>query len=82
MVTVTVNDAILQMEVDTGATLPIISESTYKKLWLQQAAPPLKPANAKLKMYTGEQISVKGKIEVDVTYQEQKQKLALPSLLG
>ena len=89
LVKVTVNDIELQMEVDTGATLSVISEHTYRKLWSDTDAPPLQHSTAKLKTYTGEKISVKGSIEVDVTYQEQKARLSLivvqgdgPSLLG
>ena len=89
-VKVKINNADLQMEVDTGATLSIISKKTYERLWpTQKLAPLLKFSHATLKTYTGEQIKVLGSIDVNVTYQTQKRRLPLlvvagdgPSLLG
>ena len=75
------------MEVDTGAALSIISEQTYKDLWSDP--PQLQPCSSVLKTYTGEVIRVKGMIDVDVIYKDQKASLSLivtlgrgPSLLG
>lgn len=77
------------MEVDTGAALSLISEETYNSLWANSTSPALQKSDAKLKSYTGEIIQVKGTIEVEVEYQDQKAKLPLtvvsgcgPSLLG
>ena len=77
------------MEVDTGATLSIISKSTYNRLWPREQAPTLRPSRAQLRTYTGEQIEVKGCISVDVVYGNQSKRLDLlvaagegPSLLG
>ena len=78
------------MEVDTGATLSIISKSTYERLWpTKRLAPVLKYSNAMLKTYTGEHIKVLGSIDVNVTYKNQKKQLPLlvvsgdgPSLFG
>lgn len=85
----TINGADAQMEVDTGATLSIISRSTYRSLWPSDLAPSLRASSAKLKTYTGEAIPVDGEIAVDVGYKDQRAKVNLlvvsgngPSLLG
>ena len=89
LVTVTVNDKELSMEVDTGAALSVISESTYRSTWPEDTRPPLKPSNAKLRTYSGETLEVCGVIDVPVVYKEQSKKLRLqvlktkgPTLLG
>ena len=88
-VSVTLSTAETTMEVDTGATLSIMSEETYNRLWTPDARPPLLPSSAKLSTYTGEKISVIGTIKVHVSYQHQQHQLHLlivpgtgPSLLG
>ena len=84
-----VNGATLQMEVDTGAALSIISQETFNTLWPATSAPIVHATDTKLKSYTGEVIGVKGTIEVEVEYEDQKAKLPLvivdgkgPTLLG
>ena len=88
-VTLSVSDVEVTMEVDTGAALSIISEDTYRRLWVQDNAPPLKPCTARLKTYTGEVISVKGALDVLVTHRGTSKQLSLvvvagsgPSLMG
>ena len=56
----------LPMEVDTGASLSIISESTYHSLI---ALPELNSTDVTLHTYTGESIVVLGSLEVDVSYE-------------
>ena len=75
------------MEVDTGASVSIVSEDHFKKL--QDNGTTLRPTGAKLSTYTGELISVKGATEVTVKYNRQIATLTLivtsgtgPSLLG
>ena len=87
VVNMQVNGIDLVMEVDTGAALSVISEQTYNNLWSDP--PQLQASTSVLKTYTGEVIRVKGLIEVDVIYKEQKASLSLivtlgkgPSLLG
>ena len=71
-VTLKVNDSDLTMEMDTGAAFSVISEDTYNNLWSHTSLPPLKHVNGPLlKMYTGEPISLKGQIQVQVRYNEQ-----------
>ena len=66
------------MELDTGATLSLISSETYHRLW-----------NCNLKTYTGERLNVIGELEVTVTLESQRKPLKLlvvegngPSLFG
>ena len=77
------------MKVDTGASLTLISKSTFDQLWDVQAATPIQPTNSKLRTYTGENIEVLGIANVAVSFQEQNHNLQLlvvagdgPSLLG
>ena len=78
------------MEVDTGASVSLISRDTYRKLWLNQEwRPKLQPSPRRLRTYTGQELDVQGSATVDVTYGSQSQKLPLlvvagngPSLLG
>ena len=86
VVTVKINGSELPMEVDTGASLSIISESTYLSLI---APPELKSTDLTLHTYTGESIVVLGSLEVDVSYEDKMFTLPLlvvqgsgPSLLG
>ena len=89
LITLKVNGADLTMELDTGATLSLISENTYKKIFPVETAPHILNSKAQLKTYTGEVIKVLGAIEVEVTHNEQKKRMNLlvvagdgPSLLG
>ena len=75
------------MEVDTGASLSIVSEHTYNELFLVLG--PLTPSNVNLVTYTGEKLKVLGSLNVQVQYNSQCLTLPLlvvqgtgPSLLG
>ena len=46
------------MEIDTGASLSLISKATYDKLQSSATLPPLKSEQIKLRTYTGEEINV------------------------
>ena len=88
MVQISLNQVEIPMELDTGASLSVISEMTYQKIWDGQG-PPLQPTDVRLKTYTGETLQVKGKINVHVQYEGQEEALSLlivagagPSLLG
>ena len=88
-VTVKVNGIDAAMEVDTGATLSIISEQTYKTLFITVSAPRLEASAAHLNTYTGEEIKILGQTTITVSYSNQEKKLGLlvvagtgPSLLG
>ena len=66
LTTVTINDATLQMEIDTGSALTLISESTFSKLWPQGNAPHLENTGIRLRTYTGKEIKVLGRAWVRV----------------
>ena len=84
----TINDRDLEMELDTGASVTIMSERTYRSLWPVDP-PPLAPSSMALKTYTGERIQVRGCAQVRDGYKGQRAELPLlvvggrgPSLLG
>ena len=58
--TVKANNCDLKMEVDTGASLQVISEATYQSLLAAESKPPLKPTDIKLHTYTKESLQVLG----------------------
>ena len=72
-----VNGAPLKMEVDTGATLSLLSEVTYKTLW--KNPPKLKPSTTRLRTYSGQQLVVLGTLVVNVEYEIQQ---VVQSLIG
>ncbi len=76
MTMVTANGVELKMEVDTGASVSIISKYTYNKLWTHKL-PPLQETTLKLRTYTGETLQIHGAITVDVTYNDQTDTLPL-----
>ena len=56
----------LNMEIDTGAAVSIISDARTSLSHLQIL--PLQPTQVKLRIYTGESIPVLGELSVNVTY--------------
>ena len=88
-VTVTANDRSLPMELDTGAALSVISHSTYLSTWSEEERPVLEPSHVQLSTYSGEVLTIRGAIDVQVKYQSQQCQLSLqvvdtsgPTLLG
>ena len=89
-VTLQLNNSSLDMEVDTGATFSVISETTFNSLWDRDSAPTLnRTDDPHLKTYTGQSIDVIGQINVIASYNQQEKELKLyvnrgvgPSLLG
>ena len=84
-VCVYIQDKEVMMQVDTGASLSLISEATYHKL----GDISLRKFKHRLATYTGEIIKVIGCIEVDMRYEHQRACLPLvvvdgcePFLLG
>lgn len=74
------------MELDTGSTISLVSEERYRQLWPDRT---LQMSNAKLQMYSGEQLEVLGSVDTTVHYGEQPASLPLlvvkekgPSLFG
>lgn len=87
--TVKVNGKELNMEVDTGASASVISQTTFNRLWSSGGAPAMEETSIRLRTYTGECIPLAGAIKVDIVYQEQRAAVTLlvvegegPSLLG
>lgn len=85
-VSLAVDGCPLDMEVDTGAAVSIMSQTTFDELWPNWSKA---PSMVRLQLYSGEPISVVGSIEVAVEYQEQSAELPLvivegngPTLLG
>ena len=81
-----IDDVSLSMELDTGASLSIMSKNTFRKHWPSR---PLESTTRKLTTYTGETIDVLGTAQVQVTHGENSAELELmivdmdgPSLLG
>ena len=86
MVSLSINDKPVHMELDTGASVSLVSEETWKQ---QLKEIPLQDTDIKLRTYTGESITVLGQALVRVTYEKQEAQLPLlvvpgngPSLLG
>ena len=86
---VVVNGAALEMEVDTGAALSLISAATCSQLWPPGMAPQLSKPSVRLRTYTGEELKLVGEAVVQVQYQRQQEDLNLivvegngPSLIG
>ena len=78
-VEVKINGKLLQMEVDTGAVVSIISEQTKNRLNLTV---PLVSPSVVLRTYTGETMSVLGEIKVEVEYKDQHYNLSFMVLKG
>ena len=86
IVDVNVNDTPLEMELDTGASVSLVSEKTWKRVL---NASPLKHSEVRLKTYTGERLEVLGELDATVKYGEQMCQAPLlvvsgsgPSLFG
>ena len=80
--TVKEEDHNLVMEVDTGASVTVVSEATLGRIWVVQPVPPLQPTTARLRTYTGEKIPVIRKLTVKVRYQGQEEELPLLVVAG
>ena len=65
IIPVKIKDIALSMELDTGASVSIISEKTCKK-WLSSKA--LEKSTISLRTYTDEPLDVMGSMEVEVKY--------------
>ena len=83
---VLVDNCSVPMEVDTGASVTLISESTFFQLWPGRG---LSETSVRLQTYSKEPLVVMGTTEVDVSYQGQSATLPLvvvkgqgPTLLG
>ena len=74
IILVVVDKCLIYMELDTGAAVSLVSEDTYKQHWSNK---PLEESVTKLKTYSGEDIAVKGVLQVDVEYKNQNVRVPL-----
>ena len=82
-VQVMANQAPLKMEVDTGASVSLISKKTFTKLWPdEQRRLELQHSASRLRTYTGQELEVQGSITVKVTYGSQQVTLPLLVVAG
>ena len=88
-VTVDVNGNPLSMELDTGASVSIASQSTFDSIRVGESMLELDKSTVRLQTYTGEQIKVQGSVMVQVRHNGQTVSLPLiitegdgPTLLG
>ena len=86
---VLINTIPVKMEVDTGASVSVLTHSTYQKIRECTHTQPLQPSVVKLKTYTGEVIPILGQVPLKVScgqkdYQliAQVVKSSGPDLLG
>ena len=66
------NDKLVEMEVDTGASASLISQKLFNDIWTAENRPNLVPRTDILKTYTGQLIKTKGVIVVKVVHNQQK----------
>ena len=67
-VEVKMDDCIVKMEVDTGATLSLMSETTFRTLWPRRS---LVASEVRLRSYTKDPIPVIGQCNVNIVYNDQ-----------
>ena len=65
MVELKVDNCIIPMEVDTGASVSLMPYSTFARLWPGRS---LEPTSVRLRTYSNELLSVVGKCNVNVEY--------------
>ena len=81
-ITVNINNNPTNMEVDTGASVSLLSEKTFNS-WRLKARPALEHCNLRLQTYTGEKLKVLGRVMVEVVYEQQQPvKLSLIIVAG
>jgi len=74
-----VNGVILPMELDTGASVSIISQQVWEETF---GKPKLMKRSTLLRTYSGEQLKVLGQLKVTVKYNDQVQQLPLLVVAG
>lgn len=75
--TVKVNGNALSMEIDTGASVSIVSQDTFRTICEGTTSLQLKESTVKLQTYTGEVIAVCGSTMVPVEHNDQTATLPL-----
>lgn len=80
MVNMCVDGKQLEMEVDTGASVSIVSNTTFVELW--KGTKKLKESTVVLRSYANQTIKVLGELVVKVVYGDQEKKLNLLVVAG
>ena len=78
--TVKLNDCPIEMELDTGASLSVMGETTFQSLLGNTV--PIEPTEVRLRTYTGDGLPVLGEATVTVTYESQSVTLPLIIVQG
>ena len=73
-VTLTIESKSVLMDIDTGASLSLVSEHTYQELW---PTVPLQKTSVTLTTYTGTPLKVLGLMKATVCYEQQTVTLPL-----
>jgi len=81
LVSVTLNQTPVQMELDTGASLSLLNKPTFDVI-TSNTHTTLKATDVHLKTYTGETVEVLGAAELAVTYGEQTKQLVVHVVAG
>ena len=68
VVHVELNSIPVKMELDTGASVSVLSYDTYQDLQCRGSMEPLQPSSVKLKSYTGDAIPVIGSVTRQARY--------------
>ena len=83
------NSVPIKMELDTGASVSVVTHSTYQEIKDSAYIEPLQPTTVRLKTYTGEAITVLGQVPVKVRYGQTDYQLTVlvvegegPNLMG
>ena len=71
-VSVDIEGVMVQMQLDTGASLSLMAETTFREHWPQRS---LSSSQVRLCSYSGEVIPVLGAMDVNVTYKGQSHKV-------
>ena len=78
-VTLTIEGKSVLMDIDTGASLSLVSEHTYQELW---STVPLQETSVTLTTYTGTPLKVLGLMKATVGYEQQTVTLPLLVVAG
>ena len=88
-VNININGKPLNMEIDTGASLSVMSDTMYQELWGEGGQPSLVKKGVVLRTYRGKEVRPEGSAAVRVSYEGKEYQLPLlvvkgdgPALLG
>ena len=78
-VDVSIDGKPVPMEIDTGASVSVMSEETFNQLWPDHS---LQKSQVKLQTYSGEDLDVLGEVRIEVQHSTHKAQLPLIILRG